>query len=348
MNRVAAFTSACILVCATSAFANPQGAEHLDSSEAPSQERPLALTGSDAECGGECDKDAIKPVDEPVTEAPTAPTVTTPPPPPVHQTVGDMQSAEQRAAAAAIEPPATEPQEVGVRPLGIGFNLRGYVHNLPNFALGIFLVDHPTHWANGPRFTYGGEFVFRRNDKTDYILGIDYADYRTADGWWLEKDEPIASADWVENNLRALNITFEWNGIANLDRKRRAQIYGGVGIGLALRFGNFRKYDIPTGCFNRNTDIGLLDSLAIDAPCPDLPGSDVLLNGDPEGEAQSAHNEKIPRVLPAFVATLGFRYIIADIVSVGIEGGIKTASFYGGLEIGFILGKREAPSAATP
>lgn len=234
---------------------------------------------------------------------------------------------------------------VGNRPLAIGVNLRGYIHNVPSFALRTFLREFQPHWDDNLRFIGGGEIVFRKNDRTDYIIGFDWADYRTRDGWWLDKGEPLASANWVENSMRTLTLSLEWNGIANLDKKKRTQIYGGVGLGAAFRLGDFTKYDVPEGCFARTADISFIHTMTPSTMCPELPGSDVLLDGSPAGEANSAHNEKIPRVLPSLILSLGFRYIIADVVSIGIEGGLKTAGFYGGLEVGFIVGKREPASA---
>ena len=241
------------------------------------------------------------------------------------------------------------PGEVaGTRALAYGVNLRGYVHNVPDFVLDAMLQAHQPHWGDGPRFIFGGEFLVRKNDRTDYIIGIDYSDFRTEDGWWLNSGQPVASTDWVENNMRTLTISFEWNAVANLDRFKRAQIYGGVGIGAAIRLGEFRKYDTPTGCFANNESPSILQGLTPSSPCPALPGSDIVLDGSPNGEERSVHNEKIPRVLPSLIATLGFRYIIADTVSIAIEGGLKTAAFYGGLELGFIVGKRGEPVPRNP
>lgn len=241
-----------------------------------------------------------------------------------------------------LTPGATQAtsDERAIRQLGIGVNLRGYVHNVPNFILGSFLEEYQSHWDGSPKYIFGGELVFRRNEKTDIIVGLDWADYRTKDGWWLQNDEPIASSDWVENSMRTVTLSVEWNAIANLDQKNRAQIYGGVGLGAAFRLGNFTKWDVPEGCFARGTDIGLISSYSPTDMCPNLSGVDLVQDGSVDGEANSRHYEKIPRVLPSLILTAGFRYLIADVVSIGIEGGFKTAGFYGGLELGFITGKR--------
>lgn len=233
------------------------------------------------------------------------------------------------------------------RKLAVGVNVRGYVHNVPNFALGIFLDRYISHWDDKAKFIYGGELLFRFDDRNDFIIGVDYADFRTPDGWWLEKDEELSAADWVQNDLRTVTVSLEWNGIANLDKKKRAQIYGGVGLGAAIRLGNFRKNEMSVGCLPPNATMDIFDGLTPSSPCPAAPGQDTVLDGSSPGEANEWENMKIPPVLPSLIASLGFRYLIADTVSIGIEGGFKTAAFYGGLEVGVVFGKKYARSDAA-
>lgn len=235
------------------------------------------------------------------------------------------------------------------RKLAVGLNFRGYVYNVPNFALGIFLDRYISHWDDKAKFIYGGELLFRFDDRNDFIIGVDYADLRTPDGWWLEKNEDITGADWVHNDLRTVTISLEWNGIANLDKKKRAQIYGGVGLGAAIRLGDFRKNEMSMGCIPANATLDILDTMTPTSACPSAPGQDPVLDGSSAGEANDFEIMNIPPVLPSLIASVGFRYLIADTLSIGIEGGFKTAAFYGGIEVGLVFGKkheRSRPSEA--
>lgn len=225
------------------------------------------------------------------------------------------------------------------RPFAFGMNAVGGLHFVPNFLLDIFLDRSVSHWEDGAKFFYGGEFVFRFDDKNDFIIGIDWADFRTPDGWWLDKDEPMTSMDWVENDLRALTITLGWNGIAHLDKKKRAHFYGGIGLGAAIRFGNFNKAELTVGCVDANHASDFFDTATPDTYCPNLPSEQMLLNRDSSGHITQWEREKIPPVLPSLLVNAGFRYMIADTVSIAVEGGFKTAAFYGGLKVGFMVGR---------
>lgn len=231
------------------------------------------------------------------------------------------------------------------RKFAFGMNLVGGLHHVPNFLVGAFFQRSNGHWFDKPKYFYGGELLFRFNDSHDLLLTIDYADYRTEDGWWLEKKKNATAAEWVHNDMRALAITVGWNGIANLDKRKRAQIYGGIGLGVTLKFGDFNKAKVRLGCVNPDTDLSIYDDLSIDGPCPDDNGTVLIDQAPATGEITDWTQEKIPAVLPSLVATLGFRYIIADTVSIAVEGGWKTVAFYGGLKVGFVVGKSNAKRA---
>lgn len=231
------------------------------------------------------------------------------------------------------------------RKFAFGMNVVGGLHHVPNFLVGVFFQRHNGHWADKPKYFYGGEFVFRFDDKHDLLLTIDYANYQTTDGWWLEKDKNATAAEWVHNDMRALAITIGWNGIANLDKRKRAQFYGGIGLGVTIKFGDFNKAKVRLGCVNPTTDISVYDDLTPQGPCPDDLGTVFVDQDSVTGEINHWTQEKIPSVLPSLVATAGFRYIIADTVSLAVEGGWKTVAFYGALKVGFVVGKSHATRA---
>lgn len=253
----------------------------------------------------------------------------------------DARSASGTAATttSASTAGAATPEEEEQR-LGIGINLRGYIHNVPQFGLNPFFARSVSHWDDGAKFIFGGELLFRLKGTQDIVIGVDYADYSTRDGWWLDDDDPVQAADWVNNNLRALNLTLEWNGISTLTDDGRLQLYGGAGLGVGIRMGRFRKFDINEGCVTNDGAISQLDSLTPDTLCG---GGDAVRDGSPDGETAVFEDENIPRVIPSIVFSLGLRYMIADVVSIGIEAGFKNIAFYGGLEVGFMLGRTTSP-----
>lgn len=234
-----------------------------------------------------------------------------------------------------------EQEPVYGRKLGFGMNLVGGLHTVPNFLVGAFFERSIPHWEDRAKFFYGGEFVFRFNDRHDLLISVDYANYRTPDGWWLENDKNATAAEWVNNDLRALAITIGWNGIVNLDKQKRAHFYGGLGLGVTVKFGDFNKAKVRLGCVTPDTDLSVYDDLSIHGPCPEDNGR-VLGDQDANGEITAWTKENIPAVLPSFVVTAGFRYVIADYVSIAVEGGYKTVAFYGALKVGFMLGKTNA------
>lgn len=232
-----------------------------------------------------------------------------------------------------------------VRPLAFGINVFSALHYTPKFALNALLDRSIPHWRDHPKAIFGGEFLLRFNNRNDAILAVDWADFRTRDGWWLEKGLDDTATDWVENDLRALTITLAWNAVAPLDARERFHIYGGLGIGAAIRFGDFKKAELNVNCVDESHDPAFFSSATPDTYCPNLPGSQMLLNRNAQGEVTDWEVENIPRVLPSLLINLGMRYIIADTISIGIEGGFKTAAFYGGLKIGVVAGKRVRASS---
>lgn len=208
--------------------------------------------------------------------------------------------------------------------------LRMWGLRTPGFALNGFFDLHEDHWTEGTRnFAYGLEFARRTPDKYDLVVSLDWSNLATPDGYWLEDGDPIADADWAENNISLLTADVGVHWFTNLDRQDTWQLYYGVGIGLSIVLGEFRKFDLDT------LECGLVlpeqrssrDTSLIDG-CYDA-------NGDPTIDESRSQLESIPPVLPSLSATLGLRHLIADRVSVGLEGGFRGVYFYGGLEVGF-------------
>ncbi len=246
---------------------------------------------------------------------------------------------ERLAAELGDDPAAMDADDEEPGQIGFGANFRFSLINTPSFALAPFFDLYEGHWSDGARFALGGELVLRFKGQVDLVVGYDYADYRTRDGWWLEDDDPAASTDWSINDLRAHQITLEANGIASLTPDGRLQMYGGGGIGIGISVNEFLKYDVNPACLNGPDDLSVFED---GGACFDSDGDPLAIGIDSDGNpipGFEAEKEDIPNVLPSLVLSMGLRYLIADRVSIGIEAGFKTIAFYAGLEVGFMLGK---------
>lgn len=206
---------------------------------------------------------------------------------------------------------------------------RTWAIGTPGFVIGAFFDEHTGHWQGGVHnFAYGLEFTTRIPERYDVVVSLDWANIRTPDGYWLENDDPIADADWGENDLSLLTADVAFHWLSELGNKRVWQAYYGVGLGASIVLGEFRKYSLDTAACGlatveqRNSrDTRLLDD------CYDPQGNPTII-GDHE-------LQNVPPVLPSISATLGLRYLIEDTVSVSLEGGFKGLYFYGGLEVGY-------------
>ena len=355
-----AFVAVCVLLGAGASAANAQGAG-TDSQQAPAS--ATSVGAGEANLTGE----ATDAEPAPATTSSEAPASSTPAAAPGDGDAPDAATGAEDTLFVDVETldlliQATEELEAELAPegplvdrhaparLAFGMNFRGYAHVVPSAVLRAFFDQYVSHWSDGPRYVFGGEMLLRMNRSNDIILGVDVADFSTTNGWWLDNGEPPTSADWGENNMRLVTVAIEWNGITTLTNDGRMQFYYGAGLGAAVRLGEFRKYPINTECLPAGSTVEILGSLQRGMPCGD--GTSDAVQGDsPEEQRALSTLENIPAVLPALNITMGFRYLIADVVSIGIEGGFKTAALYGGLEVGFLVGQHRrrpsSPSTAT-
>jgi len=203
---------------------------------------------------------------------------------------------------------------------------------VPSFMLDWFFDIHANTWSQGQQnWAFGAEFIIRRIEKFDLTFGISWADIRTQDDWWLESGKALVDADWGQNNLSLLNliVTIDW--LAEI--KRYWQFYYGVGLGLAIRLGDFTKTDVDPACIE---DAGYdpysaTDARVLNEYCFDDEGNPRLRPG-----ATPQEEEKLPPILPAITLHVGTRWIIAEDWAIQLEVGWETIYFYGGLEFGYI------------
>ncbi len=206
----------------------------------------------------------------------------------------------------------------------------------PRFVLDAFFSRHTNPWGtgdNGDRtlnFAYGAEFTTRIPEKYDLVISLDWANLRTPDGWWLEDGDSVADANWTENTISLLTADVGFHWLTPLDRLETLQLYYGIGLGASIVLGEFNKYDVDTdACGNMVTadDRNSRNTSMLDACFDD--------DGNPTHTGLRETESKVPPVLPSLSGVIGLRYLIADRVSIALEGGLKAPFFYGGLEIGY-------------
>ena len=239
------------------------------------------------------------------------------------------------AAAAAIEDLQDYEQRF------YQLSLRSWGIYTPGLFLDGRFERHTNMWEDGVRnFAHGLEFTTRIPEKYDLVISMDWADLRTAEGLWVESGDPNSDANWTESTLSLLTADVSFHWLTNLNRQQTLQIYYGLGLGAAIMLGEFKKTRVDTSrCFNPNTqapgwtfDERQSQDRAQLANCFDE-------NDDPLLRAESS-TENLPPLLPAISATVGFRGLISDRISLAVETGFKTLYFYGGIELGYFWGTR--------
>jgi hypothetical protein len=212
--------------------------------------------------------------------------------------------------------------------------LRTWAIYTPSGLLSAFFSEHTNMWQEGvTNLAYGGEFTTRIPDKFDVVIALDWANLRTADGYWLEDGDPVRDADYTESNLSLMNLDVGVHWFNNLNRRENLQAYYGFGLGLGVVLGEFSKYDINAGaCGWTVEERASEDPSLIEACASEFNDPRININR-PE--------DRIPPVLPAISLTTGLRYLITDEISMSAEIGWKSFYMYGGLSLGYYWFSRE-------
>lgn len=199
---------------------------------------------------------------------------------------------------------------------------------VPNFLLRPSFSEFTNTWGQGVRnFSYGGYFTTRIPDKFDVTVGLDWTSLRTPEGYWLERDEPVADAEYSINNLSLLGADVSVHWFTNLNRRQNLQFYYGFGLGLNVVLGQFNKFAVDTAACGwsaeerSSTDVELLRACAEARDSPRLPIEE--------------REDRIPPVLPVIAITGGLRWLVSDNISLATEFGWKTAYGYAGLNLGY-------------
>jgi hypothetical protein len=219
-------------------------------------------------------------------------------------------------------------QEYQPRYYSVGLKTWGIL--TPDAFLSPFLALHTGMWEDGIRnLSYGLNFTTRIPDRFDVVVGLDWADIRTSDGFCLEEDDPIRDANWAQSILSLLSFDVGLHWFTSFGHQNRWQVYGGPNLGMAIVLGEFRKFEIDTDACGWTT---IEDRARTD---PSLVEACAAAVGQPWRQGRGKAEDRIPPVLPVIGATVGMRYLIGENFSLGLEGGFKTLYFFGGLNAGY-------------
>jgi hypothetical protein len=253
------------------------------------------------------------------------------------------QADAQSSKVEPLDDEASEDSSDGEVELGdfaFGANIRGSLVHAPTFLLDGFFSLYQGHWEDRAKFGFGGELVVRYLNRHDLILGIEYQDYSTPAGVWLEEGDALGSANFVENSLSLLSLLIEYEWFARFLSDDSLHVFVGAGAGVSFVNGEVRTYELNPACIDplEDDDVEALGALRRGVACGDNPDNDDLVLGyTDEEERLFSDKEDVPSVLPSFKLTFGLRYMIKERGVVALEGGIFNAAFYIGLEAGFMI-----------
>lgn len=214
-----------------------------------------------------------------------------------------------------------------------GINLYAGIGHTPNFIIR-GMMEPGMRVEPEPRGHYGLAFFVRKNArKRDISLNYDYTSFDLGEHWWLRKDQPRGDARWLDIGMvtkHTITVGVDRNFV--FGAKERFQIHIGGLFGLSVLPNNaYDRSKVKLGCLigiNKEKK-GHLDRFQEGGECYD--------RRDPDGRV------KLPPVLPSLGLRAGLRYVIADRVQVGVQGGFQDGYFFANGVVGVIVGRKFRP-----
>lgn len=228
----------------------------------------------------------------------------------------DEESQPEPAAADPAAPAATATVTDGDVQYGIGIRLRNV--RVPAAILELFLERAAGGSSN---VGYGLE-LSRRRGTVEIQLGLEFEHLTVGEGVWINRDEPVDQgyeADFVlapdhapnGDKLGWFTIEFSFFNHAVINKNFAVRYGGGAGLGILT--GGLWHYDVQcVGATNNNPEPGCRP---------------VQLGGN--GLATGPVKYNLPPVFPVVNAIVGLQIKPIDKMVINIEGGIRTAPFFG-------------------
>lgn len=183
---------------------------------------------------------------------------------------------------------------------GVGIRLRQVF--LPESVIELFVQDAP---GGGQNNGLGIEFIRQRGNMS-FVLGLEWDKLHGTDGIYIDKGDAIPQdpVDYVRFNdfsWVAVDVNFMWQ--TNLVGEILSLRYG-AGLGIGLLRGDIRQDDYV--CTGTQTDTCAPDQNGLQDQIAD-----------------------IPPVFPVVNMIVGLQVRPIKTVAINIEGGLRTAPFFG-------------------
>jgi hypothetical protein len=221
--------------------------------------------------------------------------------------------------AAELDPTlATTAPEVPVQ-FGVALRLRNV--RVPQSILELF-VDRA---AGGASSLGIGFELIRRRGNVELQLGFEFEHLQVGEGVWINRGENVAAgdeADFIVSPERAIGkeklgwATIEFTFINHSPINKNIAIRYGGGAGLGILTGSLQRYDVlcAPGATNANPEPGCRPNVS-------------PYNGT--GNATGPVKYDLPPVFPVVNAIIGVQIKPVDKLVINIEGGLRTAPFFG-------------------
>lgn len=229
---------------------------------------------------------------------------------------GETKESTPAPTEAQLDPtlnqtPAEKPVEYGV-----GIRLRNV--RIPKSILELF-VDRS---AGGASSLGMGVELVRRRGTVELQLGFEFEHLQVGEGVWINRGEtvPTDEADYILSPDHAPNgdqlgwFTVEFTFVNHSEINKNFAIRYGGGAGLGILTGALYRYDTvcAAGATNSNPEPGCIPSQR---------------GGTGSGSGPVKYD--LPPVFPVVNAILGVQIKPIDKMVINIEGGLRTAPFFG-------------------
>lgn len=212
-----------------------------------------------------------------------------------------------------------------------GISFYGGIAHSANFVIRA-LMEPGVRVEPKARGQYGGSFFVRKKArKRDISLNYDYTSFDFESHWWLRKNQGRGNAKWLDIGMvpkHTITVGIDRNFV--LGKKERFHIHIGGLFGMMI---------LPNNSYNRdrvdrgacligvnNQKSGYLDRFQEGGLC--------------YNQREDQGRAKLPPVLPSIGLRAGMRYVIADRVQVGVQGGFQDGYFFANGVLGVIVGKK--------
>jgi hypothetical protein len=230
---------------------------------------------------------------------------------------GETKETTGTPTEAQLDPTLNQTPEEAPVEYGVGIRLRNV--RIPKALLELF-VDRSAGGASS--FGYGLELV-RRRGTVELQLGFEFERLQVGEGVWINRGENVAigdQADYILAPEHAPNgdqlgwFTIEFTFVNHSEINKNFAIRYGGGAGLGILTGALYRYDVQcVGATNANPEPGC-----------------VPMERGGTGVGSGPVKYDLPPVFPVVNAIIGVQIKPIDKMVINIEGGLRTAPFFGG------------------